>query len=95
MFVIDRHRGFCLVSGMAKEKSNEIVSEEAEMERRFQALEDNAKESNDTLKKLAAKLLGETPPPPKPKGNNESNPPAPTATGAKKFFQDLGILAKD
>lgn len=76
---------------MAKEKSTEIVDEEADMTRRFETLEKNASESKSLLDKIAAKVLG-TEPPPKEKDKKDEKP---AATGGKKFFQDIGILAKD
>lgn len=73
-----------------KSKSSEIVDEEADINRRFESLESNAAESNDILKKIAAKVLG-TAPEPKPKDKNDhAAEPKPKS---KNILVSLGILS--
>jgi hypothetical protein len=80
---------------MAKEKSSEIVSDEAEMERRFKQLEDDSAATKSLVEKMAEKLLGKPEPTPKLKEKPGNANPLPTSSPAKKFFQDIGLLVKD
>jgi hypothetical protein len=76
---------------MPKKTSDDEVSEESEMQKRFETLEADTKFNRTALERVVKHLF----PDEKPPENKDVKTTPPAVSPAKKFFQDMGILAKD